>query len=34
MKETVATIPLMDAFHAKDECPFCFLERETVWAVP
>ncbi|MDD3277341.1 MAG: DUF6062 family protein [Lachnospiraceae bacterium] len=28
MKETVATIPLMDAFHAKDECPFCFLERE------
>ena len=28
MKEIVATIPLMDAFHAKDECPFCFLERE------
>lgn len=28
MKETVATIPLMDAFHAGDECPFCFLERE------
>lgn len=28
MKETVATIPLMDAFHAQDECPFCFLERE------
>ena len=28
MKETVATIPLMDAFLAKDECPFCFLERE------
>lgn len=28
MKETVATIPLMDAFSAQDECPFCFLERE------
>ena len=28
MRETIATIPLMDAFHAKDECPFCFLERE------
>lgn len=28
MKETIATIPLMNAFHAKDECPFCFLERE------
>lgn len=28
MKETVATIPLMDAFQAEDECPFCFLERE------
>lgn len=28
MKETVATIPLMDAFRAGDECPFCFLERE------
>lgn len=28
MKENIATIPLMDAFHAEDECPFCFLERE------
>ena len=28
MKETIYTIPLMDAFNAKDECPFCFLERE------
>ena len=28
MKESIHTIPLMDAFKAKDECPFCFLERE------
>lgn len=27
MKETLYTIPLMDAFHADDECPFCFIER-------
>ncbi|MDD7738524.1 MAG: DUF6062 family protein [Fusicatenibacter sp.] len=28
MKESIHTIPLMDAFAAKDECPFCYLERE------
>lgn len=28
MKESIHTIPLMDAFRANDECPFCFLERE------
>ena len=28
MKENIATIPLMDAYQAKDECPFCYLERE------
>lgn len=27
MKEKIYTIPLMDAFHANDECPFCFIER-------
>ena len=27
MKETIYTIPLMDAFNANDECPFCFIER-------
>lgn len=27
MKENIYTIPLMDAFKADDECPFCFLER-------
>lgn len=27
MKETLYTIPLMDAFHAEDECPFCNIER-------
>ena len=27
MKEKIYTIPLMDAFHADDECPFCFIER-------
>lgn len=28
MKELLYTIPLMDAFHADDECPFCFIERD------
>lgn len=28
MKESLYTIPLMDAFKADDECPFCFIERE------
>ena len=28
MKETLYTIPLNDAVNAKDECPFCFIERE------
>ena len=28
MKETIYTIPLNDAFHAEDECPFCRLERD------
>lgn len=28
MKETLYTIPLTDAFHANDECPFCYVERE------
>lgn len=27
MKEQLYTIPLMDAFHADDECPFCYIER-------
>lgn len=27
MKEKLYTIPLMDAFHADDECPFCNIER-------
>jgi len=27
MKEKLYTIPLNDAFHAKDECPFCYIER-------
>lgn len=27
MKEQLYTIPLNDAFHANDECPFCFIER-------
>jgi len=27
MKEQLYTIPLMDAFRAKDECPFCYIER-------
>lgn len=28
MKEKLYTIPLMDAFRAGDECPFCFIERK------
>ena len=28
MKEKLYTIPLMDAFKADDECPFCFVERQ------
>lgn len=28
MKENIATIPLIDAFSAGDECPFCNLERQ------
>lgn len=28
MKEVLYTIPLTDAFQAKDECPFCYAERE------
>ena len=27
MKEELYTIPLMDAFRAEDECPFCYIER-------
>ena len=27
MKEQLYTIPLMDAFREKDECPFCFIHR-------
>lgn len=27
MKEELYTIPLMDAFRADDECPFCYIER-------
>ena len=27
MKEQLYTIPLMDAFRADDECPFCYIER-------
>lgn len=27
MKEQLYTIPLNDAFHAQDECPFCYIER-------
>ena len=27
MKEQLYTIPLNDAVDAKDECPFCFIER-------
>ena len=28
MKESIYTIPVMDAFHAQDECPFCFIEKQ------
>lgn len=28
MREDISTIPLMDAFRAQDECPFCYLERK------
>ena len=28
MRENIATIPLVDAFKADGECPFCHLERE------
>ncbi len=28
MKEKLYTIPLNDAFHAKDECPLCNIERK------
>jgi hypothetical protein len=28
MKEKLYTIPLTDAFHANDECPFCYIERQ------
>lgn len=27
MKEQLYTIPLMDAFRANDECPFCYITR-------
>ncbi len=28
MKESLYTIPLMDAFQADEECPFCYIERK------
>lgn len=28
MKEKLYTIPLNDAFHAADECPFCYVEKK------
>lgn len=28
MKENIYTIPLTDAFHAEDECPFCFIHKK------
>ena len=28
MKEQLYTIPLIDAFKAGDECPFCYIERD------
>lgn len=28
MKEQIYTIPVNEGFEAKDECPFCFMERE------
>lgn len=27
MKKDIATLPLIEAFRAGDECPFCYLER-------
>ena len=27
MKKSIATLPLMEAFRAGSECPFCYLER-------
>lgn len=27
MKKDISTLPLIEAFHADDECPFCYLER-------
>lgn len=29
MKEQLHTIPVNEAFESGDECPFCFLERQT-----
>lgn len=29
MKEQIHTIPISDAFLSDDECPFCYIERET-----
>lgn len=29
MKERIETIPVNEAFDSGDECPFCYLERET-----
>lgn len=28
MKETIYTIPLMDAVNAHDECPLCYIEKK------
>lgn len=28
MKESIYTIPLTDAFHSGDECPFCFIHKK------
>lgn len=28
MKDTIYTIPLTDAFHSDDECPFCYIKRK------
>ena len=29
MKEELYTIPVNEGFEAEDECPFCFMERDT-----
>ena len=29
MREKIHTIPVNDAMLSGDECPFCFMERET-----